>query len=31
MKFRFENWIAPMTMGRYGTGETAASGIMIFP
>ena len=31
MKFRFENFIAPMTTGRYGTGETAARGIMIFP
>ena len=31
MKFRFENFIAPMTTGRYGTGETAAKGIMIFP
>jgi len=31
MKFRFENWIAPMATGRYGIGETAARGIMIFP
>jgi len=31
MKFRFENCIAPMMTGRYGTGDTAARGIMIFP
>ena len=31
MKFRFENCIAPMTTGRYGIGETAARGIIIFP
>ena len=31
MKFRFENCIAPIRTGRYGIGETAARGIMIFP
>ena len=31
MKFLFEKFIAPMAIGRYGIGDIAARGIMIFP
>lgn len=31
MKFLFEKFIAPRRTGRYGRGEIAASGTIIFP
>ena len=31
MKFLFEKFIAPINIGRYGSGEIAAIGIIIFP